>query len=196
MFSSSRNNPIPREDEPNLHPAALNFTTMKRALESEVAEERPQRLTVCVSVRMCVWESVCYYMMPKAGYPPCVDLPHSPIFKRECWDSLCFLTDTLPHTPTHTYKWANWCNCLLRLNKNGSIFFWNTRKNPSVYLYFHTVCLLSVSALNVRKPEIFCSVFTLKCTHFILITKETKHILLQLVTNDHLILQYSPLSFY
>ncbi|CAB1429700.1 unnamed protein product [Pleuronectes platessa] len=43
VFSSSRNNPIPREDEPNLHPAALNFSSMKRALESEAAEERPQR---------------------------------------------------------------------------------------------------------------------------------------------------------
>lgn len=51
IFSPSRNNPIPREDEPNLHPAALSFTTMKRALQSEVAEERPPpRLTQCVCV--------------------------------------------------------------------------------------------------------------------------------------------------
>lgn len=54
-FPSSRNNPIPREDEPNFHPAALNFTTMTTALEREVAGERPLRLTcqcVCKSVSM------------------------------------------------------------------------------------------------------------------------------------------------
>lgn len=31
-FSSSRNNPIPREVEPNFHPAAPNFTGMTTAL--------------------------------------------------------------------------------------------------------------------------------------------------------------------
>ena len=62
MFSSSRNNPIPREDEPNLHPAALNFSSMKRALESEAAEERPQRPCVCVC--LCVSVCVCVSVNP------------------------------------------------------------------------------------------------------------------------------------
>lgn len=54
VYFSSRNNPIPREDEPNLQPASLHSTTMKTALKSEVAEETPLRLTVCVGV--CVRE--------------------------------------------------------------------------------------------------------------------------------------------
>lgn len=53
-FSPSRNNPIPREDEPNFHPAALNFTTMTTALEREVAGERPLRLTCVCGVQECV----------------------------------------------------------------------------------------------------------------------------------------------
>ena len=48
VYFSSRNNPIPREDELNLQPASLHFTTMKKALKSEVAEETPLRLTVSV----------------------------------------------------------------------------------------------------------------------------------------------------
>lgn len=72
-LSSSRSNPIPQEDKPNLHPAALNFTTMKRALESEVAEERPRRLCVCV---------IAQYRKQEPPLP-CLDLPDSTIFKRE-----------------------------------------------------------------------------------------------------------------
>ncbi|MEQ2159387.1 hypothetical protein GOODEAATRI_022358 [Goodea atripinnis] len=62
-FSSSRNNPIPREDEPNFHPAALNFTTMTTALDQEVAGERPLRLTCvhsCGFQQQIQWPSLSY----------------------------------------------------------------------------------------------------------------------------------------
>ncbi|MED6239448.1 hypothetical protein ATANTOWER_006615 [Ataeniobius toweri] len=56
-FSSSRNNPIPREDEPNFHPAALNFTTMTTALDQEVAGERPLRLTCVGEIRCSIYQT-------------------------------------------------------------------------------------------------------------------------------------------
>lgn len=93
IFSPSRNNPIPREDEPNLQPAALSFTTMKRALQSEVAEERPPPETDSVCV--CVWIYHCVYCL-MIEYLPFIYLFDSSIFNEEL-RHVCFLSD-------HTFK--------------------------------------------------------------------------------------------